>query len=441
MAEFIPFKGIRYNPNKIEDLSKVIAPPYDVISPKEQDMLYQRHSYNIIRLILGRFHQQDNEKNNVHTRAAQYFQQWLESGFLFRDSEPSFYLTRVSFSLSGKPISRFGVVGLVRLESFEKGVVLPHERTFSKVKSERLRLMKASNANFSPIFGLYSDPNGTLNIIKTAAKEASCLMDVTDDKGLGHKLWKIVDDDMLESICQDLSGQCIYIADGHHRYETALNYRNWVRENNPEYHDHHPCNYVMMNLISMQDPGLVILPAHRLLKDVSGKQAQRLFDNAKNYFDFYSYDFRQEPEKALKQANETLVSFADKNAVGLYVKDNCVMHVLVLKPGKMQQLFGDQIPESLIGLDVTVLTQLLMMELLGFDQRRLDDEKKIFYRTTANDAISSIDNGEADIAFILNPTKIEQVRRVCESGLIMPRKSTYFYPKVVSGQVMNLLTA
>jgi uncharacterized protein (DUF1015 family) len=439
MAEFLPFRGVTYNSNIIGNLADVIAPPYDVISPLEQEAFYLRHPQNVIRLILGKTQPGDNGHKNVYTRSADYLNRWLTDGILIRDDQPGFYLTAVTFNTGDVPITRYGIIGVVRLEPFEKGIILPHERTFSKVKSEQFQLMKSCHANFNPVFSLYSDENGTFEYMRSVVQNVPAAVDLLDGDGLRQQLWPIRDQMTTDFVTNSIQSQRVYIADGHHRYETALNFKNWVKENDPSYSPTHPANFVMMNLVSMKDPGLLILPAHRLLKEVSSEAQQRMLKQAADYFEIHSFPTEQGVDNALQQASELLNARSESHAIGLYMKANKAIYVLVLKPGTMERLFLTEMPTSLLDIDVTVLTRLLMMELLGFDQQRLDDETKIAYRTTAEDAVEAVQNGEADMTFILNATKIDQVQRISEEGLIMPRKSTYFYPKLISGQVINIL--
>lgn len=439
MAEVAPFKGVLYNPKLIDDMADVTAPPYDVISKKEQDGLYKRHPNNVVRLILGKAEAGDKDQSDIHVRAAGYFRRWFEEKVLVQDAIPAFYLTRVIFSVEQETVSRFGLIGCVRLEPFEKGIVLPHERTFSKVKSERLKLMQACHSNFSPIFGLYADGNDILDKLEDTAQSRSPDMDLTDDKGSRHTLWRITDADTQSHIQSALQDQSIYIADGHHRYETALNYREWVKANDSQFDSNHPANFVMMSLSSLKDPGMVILPAHRLLKDVSEAEMTAMLSKAETYFKIQSFSTRTGMEAALNQLDAALAQNVSRNAIGVCMKNQDALHILVLKSGVMDRLFGNEMAVPLQDLDVSVLTRLLMMELLGFNQARLDDASKIRYATTSRDAVAAVQAAKADMAFILNHTKIEQVQRVAENGLIMPRKSTYFFPKVISGQVMNLL--
>ncbi|RJQ79505.1 MAG: DUF1015 domain-containing protein [Desulfobacteraceae bacterium] len=438
MAEVVPFKGVRYNPELISEMAAVVAPPYDVITPEEQDVLYRRHPSNVIRLILGRHQPGDTADDNVHTRAGRHFRTWMDQRILVSDPAPCFYLTSVEFTSNARLCTRFGIIGRVRLEPFEKGIVLPHERTFSKIKSERLMLMKACHANFSPIFGLYADGSEILQRLHAIA-ETQPAVNLVDDKGHRHRLWCISDEGIASYLVAFFKNQRIYIADGHHRYETALAYRDWVKQTRPDYSSDHPSNFVMFSLSSMVDPGMIILPAHRLLKDLSAQQAAEFTQRAGEFFDVTRIAVDKGMEEALAEFSRTLHSQAHRHAIGLFSSQPAVMQVMVLKEGVMARLFKDQIPAALRDLDVTILTHVIMMELMGFDQEQLDDETKIIFRTTIKEAVQVVGEGKARMAFILNPTKIEQVRRVAEQGLIMPRKSTYFYPKVISGLVFNLL--
>jgi uncharacterized protein (DUF1015 family) len=439
MADVAPFKGVLYNQELIHNLDDVTAPPYDVISPQEQEAFYAKHPNNVIRLILGKPEPGDAGVSSIHHRAAAYFKQWMKDRILIQDSQAAFYLTTVDFSISGQNVTRYGIIGTVRLEPFDKGIILPHERTFSKVKSERLQLMKACHANFSPIFGLYPDGNGVLGKLKNAAESRRPDLTMADHKGLLHKLWRITDPQSQHHIATSLKDQSIYIADGHHRYETALNYRSWAAQHVNHFHADHPANFVMMSLSSLKDPGMVICPAHRLLKAVSSDDASAMLEKAAQYFSIREFGIGQDPDQAFAALEAAMTANASRNAIGVYIKNRSALRMLVLKEGVMEALFGQELEAPLRDLDVSVLTRLLMMELLGFDQARLDDATKIGYATTVSDAVKAVRENAADMAFLLNPTRIEQVQRVAQQGLIMPRKSTYFYPKVGSGIVFNLL--
>ena len=440
MAEVVPFKGILYNPEKIGDFSDVIAPPYDVISPKEQEQFHRRHPNNVIRLILGRIYETDDASDNRYTRAAGYLETWLKEKVLVRDQAPAFYLNSVKFPVEGREVVRYALVALVRLEPFEKGIVLPHEKTFSKVRSERLEVMKACHANFSPIFSLYSDNNGILSSLKQAAEGKTPDMEMTDSNGFEQKLWRILEPAVHQKISESMADKTIYIADGHHRYETALSYREWVAENTPDFTDRHPANYILMSLSSMEDPGLVILPAHRILSQVGDEILESFQEKAEKYFHVDVYDCApSEIRAAADRFSERFQAEDVPHCIGVFMKKDSRFLVMKLKEGVMEDLFAGEVPEALLDLDVTVLTRLIFMELLGFDQQRLDNDKLIAYSTRIPDAVEIAAEGDYDAVFILKPTRMEQVRRVAEQGLIMPRKSTYFFPKVISGHVLNNL--
>jgi uncharacterized protein (DUF1015 family) len=253
-------------------------------------------------------------------------------------------------------------------------------------------------------------------------------------------LWTVTDSDILEQVATAFEGKRLFIADGHHRYETALSYRDWVANNDPTYSDDHPANYVMMYLSSMEDPGLVVLPAHRLLLDVPQEKLRVFKDIAAEYFDVEVIPFSSLPDSNEGEVFiERLESRSDQNAVGVIINGQSDLLLLTLKPGVMDRLFSAELAAVLRCLDVTVLTRLILMEILGFDQARLDNDKLIGYSSSGPKAVDMVASGGYDVGFLLNPTKLDQVQAIAEEGLIMPRKSTYFYPKVVTGQIINLL--
>jgi len=442
MAAITPFNGVLYNPEKITSSAEVTTPPYDVISPQEQTAFYDRHPNNVIRLILGQVRTTDTKSDNPHTRSADYFRQWLNDGILVKEERPALYLKAISYPHEGEIITRYGLIALVGLEPFEKRVILPHEKTFSKVRSERLELMKATHCNFCPIFSLYPDEGGILETLVKAVDLSTPSVDFIDDPGHRHRLWPIFDSAIHRQVAEAMHPKRLFIADGHHRYETALNFRAHLKATDPLFSDRHPANHVLMYLCSMSDPGLIILPAHRLIKAVSADQLELAVAEARNYFDVTEYPFtpadRQDVEHAFVEA---LHAGREQPCLGIYGHKTPVFHLLKLKTGVMEQLFAKELDASLLSLDVTVLTRLVFMKILGFDQQRLDNEQLIGYASTADKALQAIDDGAYDVAFILNPTRIEQVQDVARKGLIMPRKSTYFYPKVKSGLVMNELKA
>lgn len=443
MADIFPFRGIRYNLEKVGDLANVATPPYDVISEEEQEMYYKRHPNNVVRLDKGKTTASDDSRDNPYTRAAQYFQNWQAEGILQKDSAPCFYLTTVEFPIDGQNVTRYGLIARVRLEPFENGVILPHEETYSKIKSERLELMKACHANFSHIFSIYTDKAGLTRELETAAASLAPEVAFTDDAGHHHKMWCLDDAQTQQKITDAIKNRRLFIADGHHRYETALSYRDWVAEQTPDFSPEHPANFIMMYLCAIEDKGLTILPTHRLLTRTSETQRDTLVQKAHPYFEVQTFAFkenREDQDQARARLLAAMKADPDKHIIGGYIKGRPEFHVFTLKPDLMKQQFSDEIPEPLRELDVTVLTRVILSELLSFDHADLDDETLINYTSNAGEAIAAVDEGDCDMAFILNPPSNEQVRYIAEAGYTMPRKTTFYYPKAITGQVMNSLT-
>jgi len=440
MAEITPFRGILYNTEKIKNISDVVTPPYDVISDKECDAFYERHPNSAVRLDKGKPAATDTAEDNPHTRAAAYFQNWLKDKILIEDASPALYLTAVEFNIEDKPVTRFGLISRVGLEPFEKGVILPHETTFSKVKTERLELIKACQANFSQIFSIFSDQANILGLLTNCVDDMAPVFDFNDDAGHRHKLWRFTDPSILQKVSEAFKDKKLFIADGHHRYETALNYKKWLIENNSEFAADHPANYTMMYLCSIQDPGLVILPTHRLLTSISKQTQNDFLEKADTLFDIEKYAFDSaDPTAAQNKLDQAMAIAPGKHKFGIFFKDRQEFFILKLKSGVMDNVFGSDIEPPLKELDVIVLTRLIFVKLLGFNDDMLDDHDLINFTSKKIDAITATTTGTHDMAFILNPTTNEQVTQIAEKGLIMPRKSTYYFPKAISGQVMRSL--
>lgn len=438
MAEVIPFQAIMYNPEIIADLNPVCTPPYDVISPEEQERFHECHPYNIIRLILGKQYENDTTDENCHTRAARCFQTWQKEKVLTRDKAPSFYLTSVAFEEEGEQKERFGLIGLVRLEPFEKGIILPHETTYSKVKTERLKLMEKTHANFSPIFSLYPDQTSLFSELKTFAESTAPDQQFTDYGGKNHKIWRITENSMQKRIQEAMEKETIYIADGHHRYETALTYRDERAKADPDFSNTHPANYLMMYLTSMADPGMVIRPAHRMVSGLSEKNMDEFEEKVQKDFILHSFPATSPLEIQTEKLFDELENQSGKHAIAVITRKGPMLALLTPKEEAIARLRRELSP-SLADLDVSILTHLILMDTLGFDAKGLDDTAGITYTSLRHEAADMVLSGKRDMAFILNPTTISQVRKVSENREIMPRKSTYFYPKVITGLVINSL--
>lgn len=440
MATILPFRGIVYNLDKVGDPALVMTPPYDVISSDEQQGFYDSHPHNVIRLILGKSSEKDTDADNPHTRAAAYYRQWLADGVLRRDPAPAFYLTSVEFPFESSSRIRFGLIARVGLEPFEKGIVLPHERTYSAVKTERLGLMKACHTNFSPIFSIYPDQGKVLASLQQAAAGLPPDMDFTDGRHHRHRLWRITDPSVHAAVSAEMQRLPVFIADGHHRYETALAYRDWAAAHRSGFDANHPANFIMMYLASMADPGLIILPTHRMVTRISESAATGFLQRARTYFSVRSFSFEKGDFETVQTAFlNALETAGTQNCIGTFLKNRSEFLLLTLKPGVMAQYFGEEGAPELDALDVNVLTRVVLMELLGFTQADLDNKALIGYSSDAREALSAVRSGSCDAGFILNPTRMAQVKEIAEKGLIMPRKSTYFYPKVITGQVLNTL--
>jgi len=441
MPEIAPLKGLLYNQKLIHNMDEVITPPFDVISPADQEMYHERHPYNMIRLILGRRQPSDNEHNNWYNRAAETLQAWQQEGVLVRDSEPAFYDYEIDYRESLHQVkTRQGVICLVRLEDFSRGSVLPHERTYEGTKSERLQLMRACNANLSQVFALYPDRAQEVSQCLHQGRDDRPVFDFTDSAGIHHCMWRVSQKEVIRKVVESMRGKVTFIADGHHRYETALTYQRFMQQKYPERGDRASFNYVLMYLANMHQEGLSILPAHRLFVHLPQFDMETFLARAADYFEVSSFPFHQ-PNRSRVQGKflDSLHTVGDHQVIGLYVS-GCEEFVLLrLREDVSHSAWRAELPAPLQNLDVVVLTELVLKRLLRVDETLLNDETRITYRHDAMDAIEEVRSKGFQVAFLLNHTKIEQLQEVATSGLFMPHKSTYFYPKVIDGSVLNLL--
>jgi uncharacterized protein (DUF1015 family) len=343
----------------------------------------------------------------------------------------------MDFTIGNEQYKRYGLIALVRLENFDSGVVKPHEKTFSNIKSERLKLMIACQANFSPIFSLFPDKDHfVLDTLLQSVENQSPELAFDDDKDQSHKLWRILDPDVHAKIEQAMSDKPIFIADGHHRYETGLQYLSYLEEKQGTLADTHPARYIMMYLSSMDDPGLVICPAHRQVTTVKENYLNSFLNTVTQYFDVKAFPFDTDTRsEVLRQFINELSEGKDLHRLGVYYKNHSAFILLTLKPGILDN--EQDIPPALRDLDVTLLTQVIFERILDMNQEILDDENQITYTTNIEEAIKNVDSNNCDMVILLNPTRIDQVEAVANAGLTMPRKSTYFFPKVITGLVIN----
>ncbi len=434
MVLFAPFKGITYDLKRFsKDISSLLTPPYDVISEEEQEYYHQLSPYNVIRLILGKEKVGDTDWDNKYTRAAELFKKWQETGILVRAKNPCIYLTCISYEIKGKIKHRWGIIGLVRIEDPDSKMILPHERTFSAHKEDRLRLMKACSAQLSQVFGLYSDPaNRIIELVKEKVDIKSPLIDFEFRDKTRHKMWIIENEPSLfRQLFELFKEKKIMIADGHHRYETSRNFRDIMRMR----HGRNPnksYEFVMMYLANMEDEGLTVLPSHRLLKKVEGFELNRFLEEANKFFEITESPILDEQE-----IEERLLKLGrNNNAFVFFSHGSKEIYFLSLKESAKDKI-GDDLHPALKKLDVLVLSRLIFQRIFGFSKEDLDNPKIFHYTTDMGKAIEQVKRGEYQMVFLLNPTKIEDVKEVTSNSLIMPRKSTYFYPKILTGLVFN----
>lgn len=440
MAIIAPFRGLTYNFKKLGDMSRLAAPPYDVINEKEQEEYHNTHPNNVIRLILGKKRSGDSDSDNRYTRSAVEMRKWEQEDILVRSEKPSMYLTAQDYDPGdGKGRrTRWGIITLVRIEEEGSRVILPHEKTFSAHKDDRLKLMNACNAQLSQVFGLY---DGSDNIISGCIDEASkAEPDISFDfkDGISHRMWIIEYPEFIKKAVDAMKDKSIFIADGHHRYETSRNYRNLMREKHGTSNGDKAYDYVIMYLADMNDKGLTILATNRLIKEYNAFDKDAFLKKASEYFAIDEMPF---PEKA---SGDRFIEFGealeakgrDNTAIGFYCHKSDRCYILSLLPGAMDSA-EEALHSSLKKLDVVVLTRLILNNCLGFTKEDLDNDKLIKYVSNMADSFAFVESGECAMAFLLNPTRMGQVKDVAGDFLTMPRKSTFFYPKVLSGLVFN----
>jgi uncharacterized protein (DUF1015 family) len=436
MADIIPFKGVRYNKEKIKDLNLVMTPPYDIIAPAQQDMYYNRDEFSMIKLDLVKELPADTEQDNRYTRASDTFTQWLSDRILVEEDKTSIYFYEVTYTKYGPEKMMNGFIALCRLEEFGKGKVVPHEYTLSKPKSDRLNLLRSCQANFSLIFSLYSSPDRKINkTIEGNISGTAPQIDVVDDNGDRHRLWVVSDPEIIEGVQKEMKDKTVYIADGHHRYEASLNYRNQARQKGRE----GAYDFIMMFFANMDEPGLTVLPTHRLIYGVSDDTLNCLYDSLGKYFSVKDFDFTNggEPEARRQLLDAMKKAGPQDHYIGMYIKGEDKYSLLALKGEDLLLDIQSDKPFSWRRLDVSILQSLILEEILGFSEESIRRQENLYYVKDFNDSIEKVRDGEYQAAFLLNATKIEEIKDVTETGERMPQKSTYFYPKCLTGLVIN----
>ncbi len=437
-----PFPGLRYDLQRVGQLSDVIAPPYDVIDPALQSRLYDQHPANVIRVILNRPEAGDDE-DAKYTRAADFFRKWQEEGVLKRDPKPAYYVYNQRFEYDGRTIVRRGFMGRVRLQKFGEGNVYPHEETHPKAKVDRLKLTKACRTNCSQIFGLYPDPtNAAQELLEKAAESQPCLQ-ATDHLGVEHSLWVIDDAEVLAEVSEILADKPMFVADGHHRYETACNYRDYLIEQSGPLAEDHPANFVMTQLVSMNDPGMIVLPTHRLLRGTERFTSDQLIERLGKFFECQKLGAGVAAAEACWQRMES------ENRQGLMAIYAVADSQWVLCDAgeaatrEMVRIASDH-SDDWRGLGVSLLHRLVIDDLLG-----AAGHPKPTYVHQVDEVIGGIEGGatlsenETDepfsLAALVMPARVSDVEAISLHKERMPAKSTYFFPKLLSGLVFHTL--
>lgn len=426
MVEVVPFNGLRYDEEQAGPLAELIAPPYDVIRPELQEELYARNPHNVVRLILGQQFDDDTAANSRYTRSARDFAEWQSKKILKEDAQPSFYVYSQEYTFNGQTNNRIGFFARVRLEDFDKGNICPHEFTLAKAKQDRAQLIRACRANFSPVFGLFSDPEGTIDNWLAAIIKQPPLTEIDEDSVV-HRMWRVDDSETIQFLSASFNDKKVYIADGHHRYETSLAYHKEHGEEVPD------SAHVMMFLTNLDAQSLAIYPIHRQLKCPNPFNRQAFIQQLEPYFDV-------EPlpkGKTADQLTAHLEKAGDKGiAFCAYLgKDDALL--LKLKDIENVVSFMGEDANDLKVLDVYQLHTLVLRELLAIDTRLPEHQQYITYNVRTAESMANVDAGMFDLVIFMNATRMDQVRALAEKGIRLPQKATYFYPKLLSGLVIN----
>lgn len=432
-----PFAAYRFNSTVVGQTGDCIAPPYDVIDEHQQDELYRRNPYNIVRAIRGKATPQDTPQNNVYTRAGDYLAKAIADRALTQDADASIYAYIQDFAIAGQTYERSGIIALGQIEPFGKGV-RAHEKTLEGPKADRLNVSRATAAQFGQIFMLYDDPANTDRKLFEAAQKTDAVLDVTDTESVRHRIYRISDPAAIEQFAAAMQDKQTIIADGHHRYETALNY--WAETGRDE------AQYLMMTFINTRNPGLVIQPTHRMIVNMPDFDVQALLANLAADFQVDTFAFTADADKQTARRamfDRMVQAGADgRNIFGLYAGKNAFYTILLKSADAMNRAAGT-LSYAARGLDVNVLHLLILDKQLGICDAKLASQSNIHYIKDLGDAIDKsirhVDDGKAEAVFFVNPTRIEQVQDIAAVGEKMPQKSTFFYPKLFSGVTINKL--
>lgn len=434
MADILPFRAWRYDLAQVGDLSDVVTPPYDVIDEAFRSRLYKQHPCNVIRVDFNREEPGDRSPDDKYSRAAGFVKQWQAEGVWLREKEDTLYVYHQEFDWEGRTYCRKGFIGRCRLEEFGKGCVYPHEQTLSGPKADRLLLTKATKLNLSPVFGLYPDPETKAQTILEKAIVGLTPLEATDHLGVKHRFWPVSDRTVIDQVRDSLKSQPIFIADGHHRYETSCNYRRWLIEQGQSIDENHSANFVLMMLVGMDDPGLAILPTHRLFSGLPELTADELKSALSANFEFDECGTGADGAKA---AWDMVTADGGQDVFGFgTIKDNRWLFGRVIDATPMKTLAPDQ-TDAWRGLGVALLHKLVVEHCL---KRAYPDANPTFkFPHILDEVIEAQHAKSCQLAVLVPPAEIGHVQQIASKLEKMPPKSTFFYPKLLTGLVFNAL--
>lgn len=432
MPDVQPFRALRYNLGHVGSLSDVIAPPYDVIDPDLQERLYKRHPANVIRLELNREEPGDDERNNRYTRAARFLRHWQAEGVLQRESDPAVYVYHQLFDYCGKRLTRRGFMAQVRLERFGEGRIYPHEETMSGPKQDRLLLTRACRANLSQIFGLYPDEKNEAQELLEKEIAGQPPVEATDHLGVLHRMWAVTDPQVISRLAALMGPKPTFIADGHHRYETACNYRDELSAAGP-LDASHPASFVLMMCVGMSDPGTVVLPTHRLFPGLPNLDSSGLADKLRPWFETRVAGEGSDLAESIWREIE---SEGDQGTLGLYTRSDERWTVAKITPRGKERIASVAADHSgdWQELGVALLHRLVIENLL--DGKNLP---KPTYVHLASEVAYELEIGDYPLAALVMPATVDHIQSISEHMERMPAKSTYFFPKLICGLVIRPL--
>lgn len=430
MIRIAPFRGILYSQSKVRDFARVIAPPYDVISPAEQERLYKKSPHNFVRLDLS-------QEAGSYQAVAQLFHDWMAQGILQRDEQPAIYFLSQRFRLaSGEQKLRQGFITLLELQDLDSGAIRPHEKTHGAPKEDRLQLMLACHAQFSPIFTLYAQSKLAIDrILNVAVEGVAPLIEAELDDGEHCQLWRITDGEVIGKIQREMEDQKLLIADGHHRYEATLAYRDHMRQQRTSSTGDEPFNFIMAYCANIEDANVAILPTHRLVRGFPHKPFLELEEALQTYF--YVEQHPKTPEGKASFLKALRAAARKHRVIGVSFKRDPRYLILRLKNKRIMQRLAKDMSPPLRELDVSTLHLLILEHILGMAADLQEKGETIRYSQDEESVLQALEKEDFQAAFILNATKKEEIQSIVAGGDRMPQKSTYFYPKLPSGLVVH----